>query len=73
VNLYLPPEDAQARSQSLLAAPYDPIALDAALEALRNVAQRYCFDSECPVCGQPLNAGDRHECRLTSGPPLPYS
>lgn len=41
------------------------------MQTLRQVSEQCCFSgvSVCPICGQELYDGERHECRLVTGRP----
>jgi len=59
------------QSTSNEAAALWEIPLSESLLTLKKVANTFCFDHfdiECPVCGQNLVEGERHECRLIVKP-----
>jgi hypothetical protein len=41
-----------------------PLSAAEQLATLKRVAKQFCFDTTCPVCGQELCEGERHECQV---------
>jgi hypothetical protein len=44
----------------------EPLSAAAQLATLKRVAAQFCFDTECPICGQAVCEGDRHECQVVT-------